>query len=108
MNYSISSDEGSGDEYKSNATFGESKMSNTTGSSFHMDGDMLLRQLQDFLADNDLEDYEEALIEDGFDDMEALLAILEEDIDSIGFTIADKRILMNAIDVMPDIISKFS
>ena len=98
MNYSISSDEGSGDEYKSNATFGESKMSNTTGSSFHMDGDMLLRQLQDFLADNDLEDYEEALIEDGFDDMEALLAILEEDIDSIGFTIADKRILMNAID----------
>ena len=94
MNYSISSDEGSGDEYKSNATFSESKIS----SEFKMDGDMLLRQLQDFLSDNGLEDYEEALIEDGFDDMEALLAILEEDIDSIGFTIADKRILMNAID----------
>ena len=98
MNYSISSDEGSADEYKSNNTFGESKMSGGASSNFQMDGDMLLRQLQDFLSDNDLEDYEEALIEDGFDDMEALLAILEGDIDAIGFTIADKRILMNAID----------
>ena len=98
MNYSISSDEGSADEYKSNNTFGESKMSSSVNMEFKMDGDMLLRQLQDFLADNDLEEYEEALIDDGFDDMEALLAILESDIDAIGFTLADKRMLMNAID----------
>ena len=50
------------------------------------------------ISDNDLEEYEEALIDDGFDDMEALLAILESDIDAIGFTLADKRMLMNAID----------
>ena len=48
--------------------------------------------------DNDLGDYEDALVDDGFDDMEALLAILEEDIDAIGFTIADKRKLMNAVE----------
>ena len=99
MNYSISSDEGGSDnEYKSNNSYNESKMSSSNNLEFQMDSNMLLRQLQDFLADNDLEDYEEALIEDGFDDMEALLAILEEDIDIIGFTLADKRILMNAID----------
>ena len=56
-----------------------------------MDADMRRRQMVDFLADNDLEDYEDALVDDGFDDMEAVLAILEEDIDAIGFTIADKR-----------------
>lgn len=65
---------------------------------FKMDADMRLRQLKDFLADNELEEYEEALIDDGFDDMEAVLAILEEDIDAIGFTIADKRKLMNAVE----------
>jgi FK506-binding protein 1 len=103
MNYSISSDEGGSfnDEYKSNNTFNESKFSSSNQSGemeFKMDSNMLLRQLQDFLIDNELDDYEEALIEDGFDDMEALLAILESDIDAIGFTLADKRILMNAID----------
>ena len=63
-----------------------------------MDADMLRRQMVDFLVDNDLGDYEDSLVDDGFDDMEALLAILEEDIDAIGFTIADKRKLMNAVE----------
>ena len=63
-----------------------------------MDADMLRRQMVDFLVDNDLGDYEDALVDDGLDDMEALLAILEEDIDAIGFTIADKRKLMNAVE----------
>jgi FK506-binding protein 1 len=109
--YLISSDSGGeegGDfigqswESKDGGSFDGSSADHSPGGGgvgeFKMDADMRRRQMLDFLADNDLEDYEDALVDDGFDDMEALLAILEEDIDAVGFTIADKRKLMNAVE----------
>ena len=72
-------------------------MSSAGVEEFKMDADEKAAN-GDFLSDNDLGEYEDALVDDGFDDMEALLAILEEDIDAIGFTIADKRKLMNAVE----------
>ena len=56
------------------------------------------QQLNDFLESEDLEDYKEQLIEEGFDDMEALLAILSEDVDEMGFELAAKRKLLSAIE----------
>lgn len=107
--YLISSDSGGeeGGEYigqswgsKDGESYDGSSANSSGGGvgEFKMDADMRRRQMVDFLADNDLEDYEDALVDDGFDDMEAVLAILEEDIDAIGFTIADKRKLMNAVE----------
>ena len=56
------------------------------------------QQLEDFLETEDLLQYKEQLIEEGFDDMEALLAILSEDIDEMGFELAAKRKLLSAIE----------
>ena len=56
------------------------------------------QQLDDFLESEDLLEYKEQLIDEGFDDMEALLAILSEDIDEMGFELAAKRKLLSAIE----------
>ena len=93
------SDEDSDDEERPETAMTKYSEKNA-GAILNIDDQLAVKkqQLHDFLEEEELEEYEEQLIEEGFDDMEAVLAILPEDIDAIGFQLAAKRKLLAAVE----------
>lgn len=78
-----------------------SAASRGTGATSQLDLDALgagdVLSLEGFLARHGLLQYKEVLVDDGFDDMEALLGIEAVDMDAIGMRTGHKRKLMRAI-----------